>query len=62
MFLFADGGNAESKLQMTAKMNFWATACPEHENILLFVGAVPSGKFNYILFDINIRHVIIRPT
>ncbi|KAI0220748.1 hypothetical protein LSAT2_027773 [Lamellibrachia satsuma] len=38
------GGNADSILLMTAKMNFWATACPKHENILHFVGAVPSGE------------------
>ncbi|KAK2192989.1 hypothetical protein NP493_19g12019 [Ridgeia piscesae] len=36
------GGNAETKLLMAAKMNFWATDCPKHENILLFLGAVHS--------------------
>lgn len=37
------GGNAERKQLMLAKMNFWATV-PKHENVLHFIGAVPSGK------------------
>ena len=43
IYIFTDGGNDEGKLLMTAKMNFWATACPKHENILQFIGAVTSG-------------------
>ncbi|KAI0236503.1 Fibroblast growth factor receptor 4 [Lamellibrachia satsuma] len=43
-------GNANDEILMTAKMNFFATACPKHENILLFVGAVTQGPV--LLFEL----------
>ncbi|KAK2157675.1 hypothetical protein NP493_1862g00004 [Ridgeia piscesae] len=43
-------GNAADELLMTAKMNFFATACPKHENILQFVGAVTQGPI--LLFEV----------
>ncbi|MRB67750.1 protein kinase, partial [Bacillus thuringiensis] len=43
-------GNVADEHLMTAKMNFFATACPKHENILQFVGAVTQGPI--LLFEL----------
>ncbi|KAK2156244.1 hypothetical protein NP493_1987g00009, partial [Ridgeia piscesae] len=43
-------GKAADEHLMTAKMNFFATACPKHENILQFVGAVTQGPI--LLFEV----------
>jgi len=37
---------------MLAKMNFWATV-PKHENVLHFIGAVPSGEILHTIATVH---------